>query len=156
MAPAAPSAVPPTWSALAMDGWFSPVLRVLSPLCGVLVLVGFVYLAVPEAQAATPSRDDEVTDPYLKRLLDEINLRRKVVGSSTLAFVPRPANDALGKFFGETAPAISWPRPCDHQLLDGAYSWDYMQSVSGFGAQAHGEVLACPGPEAFWTPERAA
>jgi hypothetical protein len=62
----------------------------------------------------------------------------------------------LTAFFGQTVKGIAWPRPCGHQLLDGRYSWDYIQAVAGFGGEAHGEVIACPGPEAYWTPERAA
>src|SRR5262249_28630915 len=37
----------------------------------------------------------------------------------------------------------------------GAFSWDYVLAT-GFGGEARGEVLACPGPEPYWTPGRAA
>ena len=107
---------------------------------------------------ATPvfADDEDVADPFLIRLLDEINDRRDEVGTPHLAFVPRPANDALDAFLGATVPAIAWPGPCGHQLVDGGYSWDYVHAATGFDAEARGEVLACPGPEPYWTPDRAA
>jgi hypothetical protein len=31
-----------------------------------------------------------------------------------------------------------------------------MQAAAGYSAEAHGEVLACPQPEPYWTPGMAA
>jgi hypothetical protein len=121
-----------------------------------LVLAGLAQLPQTVVLAAPAADDDDVADPFLMRLLDEINLRRDAVGTQRLAYVPRPANDALGAFLGQTAPTISWPQPCMHQLVGGEYSWDYINATTGFDAEARGEVLACPGPEPYWTPDRAA
>jgi hypothetical protein len=115
-----------------------------------------VHVAGAEVRAAPFSRDDEVSDPFLIRLLDEINLRRQTAGTPRLSFVPRRANDALVEFLGEMAPSLGWPEPCGHVTVGGGSSWDYMQARVGFGAEAHGEVLACPGPVPYWTPERTA
>src|SRR5690242_3745398 len=121
-----------------------------------LILVGLAYVPQAIVLAAPAAADDDVTDPFLNRLLDEINSRRDAVGTQRLAFVPRPANDALGSFFGQTAPTIAWPRPCMHQRVGGEYSWGSINAATGFDAEARGEVLACPGSEPYWTPDRAA
>ncbi|MGE3910882.1 MAG: hypothetical protein AB7K36_16110 [Chloroflexota bacterium] len=89
------------------------------------------------------------------RLLDEINMRRASIGSQRLAYVPAHANAALDGFLAETAPEIAWPGPCMHLLVGGSFSWDYVQAA-GYGGDARGEVLACPGPEPYWTPDRTA
>jgi hypothetical protein len=112
-------------------------------------------VAVAPVDAAPSPDDDEVADGFLLRLLDEINLRRASIGSQSLTYVPAHANAALDGFLAETAPALAWPGPCMHHLVDGAFSWDYV-NAAGFGGQARGEVLACPGPEPYWTPDRAA
>ena len=75
-----------------------------------LVLAGLAQLPQTVVLAAPAADDDDVADPFLMRLLDEINLRRDAVGTQRLAYVPRPANDALGAFLGQTAPTISWQR----------------------------------------------
>jgi hypothetical protein len=132
------------------------VLRVVSSAAIALILVGLSQLPQALVLAAPLADDNDIGDPFLNRLLDEINIRRDAAGTQRLAFVPRPANDALGEFLGETAPTIAWPNPCMHQLVGGGYSWDYMQAATGFGAEARGEVLACPGPQPYWTPDRTA
>jgi len=132
------------------------VFRTVRTLTIALILLGLAQLPQAIVLAAPLADDDDVADPFLNRLLDEINIRRDAVGTQRLAFVPRPANDALGAFLGQTAPTIAWPRPCMHQLVGGSYSWDYMHAATGFDAEARGEVLACPGPEPYWTPDRAA
>lgn len=105
---------------------------------------------------AAPTLDDEdVSDPFLTRLLQEINDRRDAAGTPPFTFVPRSANDALDTFFAQAAPAIAWPSPCLHNDVDGALAWDYVLAA-GFGGEARGEVLACPGPEPYWTPGRVA
>src|SRR4051812_24294323 len=52
-------------------------------------------------------------------------------------------------------PAMAWPRPCQHHLVGGAFSWEYVLAT-GFDGEARGEVLACPGPVPYWTPGRTA
>jgi hypothetical protein len=105
---------------------------------------------------AAPSRhDDPVVDPFLLRLLDAINERRERNGIRPLAFVPASANAALDSFFARTATGLGWPGPCGHDFSDGVLAWDAVVAA-GFGGSPRGEVLACPGPEPYWTPDRAA
>ena len=99
--------------------------------------------------------DDEVDDLFLRRLLDAINERRDRSGTRRLAYVPASANSALDGFLAETVNRIGWPGPCSHEIVDGASAWDYVMAA-GFGGDPGGEVLACPGPEPYWTPDRAA
>jgi hypothetical protein len=139
-----------------MPSSLSMAARGLRPLSIALLLIGLALCGQVPVLAAPSAGDGDVSDPFLNRLLDEINLRRDAAGTQRLVFVPRPANDALDSFMGYTAPTIAWPGPCMHQLVNGGYSWDYMQATTGFDAEAHGEVLACPGPEPYWTPDRAA
>jgi len=119
------------------------------------VLLLTAQIAVSPVDAAPVADDDAVADGFLLRLLDAINQRRASIGNPSLSFVPAHANAALDGFLAETAPAIAWPGPCMHHLVDGAFSWDYV-NAAGFGGEARGEVLACPGPEPYWTPDRAA
>ena len=70
--------------------------------------------------AAAPAHDDEVSDVFLNRLLDEINVRRDVAGTQHLAYVPSSANAALAGFLAETVPLLAWPGPCMHHLVGGA------------------------------------
>lgn len=128
------------------------ILRLFS-IIAVLLLIA--QIAVPAADAAPVADDDEVADGFLLRLLEEINQRRASIGNPGLSFVPAQANAALDDFLAEAAPALAWPGPCMHRLVDGAFSWDYV-NAAGFGGEARGEVLACPGPEPYWTPDRAA
>lgn len=127
------------------------VLRVFS-IIAVFILTAQIVVAPVEA---APPADDEVADGFLVRLLHEINARRASIGNRGLSFVPAHANAALDGFLAETAPAIAWPGPCMHRVVRGAFSWDYV-NAAGFGGEARGEVLACPGPEPYWTPDRAA
>jgi hypothetical protein len=98
---------------------------------------------------------DEVDDLFLRRLLDAINERRDRNGTRRLAFVPASANSALDDFLAETVTRIGWPGHCSHDLVDGAFAWDYVMAA-GFGGDPRGEVLACPSPEPYWTPDRTA
>jgi hypothetical protein len=139
-----------------MRDLLSAVPRFFRHLSIALIVLGLVQISQAPVFAAPRADDENVADPFLNRLLDEINIRRDAVGTPRLVFVPRPANDALNSFLGYTAPTIAWPGPCMHQLINGGYSWDYMQAATGFDAEARGEVLACPGPEPYWTPDRAA
>lgn len=130
-------------------GLFLRLVSILS----LLLLVA--QATVPPAGAAPVANDDEVEDTFLLRLRDEINMRRSALGTQSLAYVPAHANAALDGFLAHTAPSLAWPGPCMHHLVDGGFSWDYVQAA-GFDGEARGEVLACPGPEPYWTPDRAA
>jgi hypothetical protein len=129
------------------------IIRRIVAIAAALMLIAPV--AVVPVAAAPAQNDDEVVDAFLHRLLDEINARRSALGNQRLSYVPAQANAALDGFLAETAPALAWPGPCMHNLVDGAFSWDYVLAT-GFGGEARGEVLACPGPEPYWTPGRAA
>jgi hypothetical protein len=104
--------------------------------------------------AAAPD-DDPVADPFLMRLLDAINERRERNGTRRLSFVPARANAALDSFFAGTVAGLGWPGPCTHDFADGGVAWDAV-AAAGFGGAPRGEVLACPGPEPYWTPDRTA
>jgi hypothetical protein len=130
-----------------------PALVRLSAVLAALLIA--VQVAVVPATAAPARDDDEVADGFLRRLLDAINERRDNLGTQRLAFVPASANAALDGFLAETVSEIRWPGPCMHHLVDGAFSWDFVLAA-GFGGDPRGEVLACPGPEPYWTPDRAA
>jgi hypothetical protein len=91
----------------------------------------------------------------MTRLLDEINKRRDVVGTQHLSFIPADASAVLDGFLAQTMPSMAWPRPCQHHIVGGAFSWEYVQAT-GFDGDPRGEVLACPGPQPYWTPSRAA
>lgn len=131
---------------------FAPLVRLFALIAALLIAA---HVAIAPA-AAAPARDDhEVTDNFLWRLLDAINERRDNAGTQHLAFVPASANAALDGFFAETVSELGWPGPCGHYLLGGAFSWDYVLAA-GFGGDPRGEVVACPGPEPYWTPDRAA
>jgi hypothetical protein len=107
------------------------------------------------SRPATREPSDPVTDAFLNRLLGEINHRRDRLGNQHLTYIPARANAALDGFLAESAPSIAWPGPCMHHLVGGAFSWDFVLAA-GFGGEARGEVIACPGPEPYWTPDRAA
>jgi hypothetical protein len=141
---------------LAMPGSSRVVLGLSRLFTSALIVALLFQLAAAPAVAAPAAAEDDGTDPYLTRLLDEINARRQADGTPSVRLVPRPANEALREFLDQTAPVLAWPGPCGHQLVEGGTSWDYLQARVGFGAEAHGEVLACPGPVPYWTPERAA
>jgi hypothetical protein len=129
--------------------------RALVRLCALLAALLMVAPIAAAPATAAPAQDDADADAFLNRLLDEINLRRDVVGTQHLAYVPASANAALDGFLDQTMPFLAWPGPCMHHLVGGAYSWDFVLAA-GFGGNPHGEVLACPGPGPYWTPNRAA
>jgi hypothetical protein len=128
--------------------------RLAAVLVTILLIANAIVAPAPTA-AAAPVLDDEVADGYLMRLLDAINDRRDRIGTQHLTFVPASANAALDGFFSEAVGAIRWPGPCMHNLINGAFSWDFV-IAAGFGGAPRGEVIACPGPEPYWTPDRAA
>lgn len=110
---------------------------------------------VAVGSAAAAAARDDVEDVFLVRLLEAINARRERSGTQHLSFVPAGANAALGGFLDEAVRDIAWPSPCMHQVVHGAFSWDVV-AATGFGGDPRGEVLACPGPEPYWTADGAA
>jgi hypothetical protein len=129
-----------------------PVLLALVLISAQLLRPTTVRAAPAGAVAAT---DDDQSSSFLSRLLIAINRRRDAVGTQHLGYVPPDAAAPLDSFLDESLPSLAWPRPCGHQLVDGAFSWDYVLAT-GFDGEARGEVLACPGPEPYWTPDLAA
>ncbi|MFN8637155.1 MAG: hypothetical protein U0893_25180 [Chloroflexota bacterium] len=113
-------------------------------------LLGIQSTLVPAL--AAPAADDEIADAFLNRLLDEINARRANLGTQPLTFVPASVNSALDGYFAQAEPAIAWPGPCMHTMVGGAMAWDYVLAA-GYGGEPRGEVLACPGPDPYWTPD---
>jgi hypothetical protein len=111
--------------------------------------------AAHAATARSVAAADDQTSAFLGRLLDAINKRRDAVGTQHLGYIPPDAAAPLDGFLDKTLPSLTWPRPCGHRLLSGAFSWDYVRAT-GFEGEARGEVLACPGPEPYWTPDLAA
>jgi hypothetical protein len=127
-------------------------------LAGLFAALAIAYQLVPALSAAPVAAApaiDETGASFMSRLLDEINKRRDLIGTPRLASIPPSAGAALDGFFAQTEPGLAWPRPCIHQLLGGAFSWEYVVAT-GFEGEARGEVLACPGPEPYWTPALAA
>jgi uncharacterized protein YkwD len=112
-------------------------------------------LEITTMAAALAPIDDPVADGFLIRLLNAINARRSRNGTQHLSYVPAHANAALDGFLARTAPANAWPGPCGHHLVGGSFSWDFV-NAAGYGGAPRGEVLACPGPEPYWTPDRTA
>jgi len=104
--------------------------------------------------SAAPAAVDDQERAFLDRLVDEINQRRELAGTQPLALMPS-ATPPLDDFFAQTLPELAWPGPCVHHLVDGEDSASYVQA-SGVNGEARGEVLACPGPEPYWTPDRTA
>jgi hypothetical protein len=112
-------------------------------------------VAAHAATARSVAAADDQASAFLGRLLVAINKRRDAVGTQHLGYIPPDAAAPLDGFLNKTLPSLTWPRPCGHRLLSGAFSWDYVRAT-GFDAEARGEVLACPGPEPHWTPDLAA
>ena len=123
-----------------------------------ILLIAAQLLPPATVASATPAAgpaNDNPMSAFLNRLLDEINKRRDRIGTQRLDYIPPDAAAPLDGFLAKTMPSLAWPRPCGHHLVGGAFSWDYVLAT-GFGGEARGEVLACPGPEPYWTPARAA
>ena len=94
--------------------------------------------------------------PYLEQLVGEINRRRDRAGTPRLAIAPEHANAALVRYLADLTPMMLATGRCFHG--DGVNvrpGWDYV-AEAGFVAEGHGEVIACPGPEGFWTAPRIA
>lgn len=131
------------------------VVRSLLSLLVLSMALSMVLQLGPPSAAAAPVADDEIADAFLNRLLDEINARRGNLGTQPLAYVPASVSSALDGYLAAVTPAIAWPGPCTHLTIDGAYSWDFL-FAAGYDGEARGEVIACPGPEPYWTPDRTA
>jgi hypothetical protein len=130
--------------------------RAIARLAALLaVFLMAVPLAAPSAAAAPVREDGDVPDVFLARLLDEINVRRDAAGTRRLAYIPTGSAVILDDFLAEIVPSLAWPQPCVHQIINGAFSWEYILAA-GFRGDPRGEVLACPGPVPYWTPDRAA
>jgi hypothetical protein len=91
---------------------------------------------------------------YLWRLIDEINQRRELAGTPRLAAAPDNAHQGLSRYLADLTPAMLSSGSCFHGARNGV-GWDYAAD-NGFQADAHGEVLACPAENGFWTAERIA
>jgi hypothetical protein len=126
--------------------------RSISLLIAVLVTIQATVLPV---FAAPASDESTVTDAFVNRLLEEINLRRDAAGAVRLASAPSSANAMLNDFLTMSADSLMWPAPCSHQQVAGHFAWEYVRET-GYSGEALGEVLACPGPDPYWTPDRTA
>lgn len=132
-----------------------------------LALLGSVLVAplaqVPtaaHAEAAEVDLDDAsqvaAAAPYLNRLLEEINERREAVGTGPLELAPQGAIAAVTRHTADLTGTMLSKGACGHGVGSPArYSWDYVAD-SGFDGDGRGEVIACPGPEGYWTPEKIA
>lgn len=132
-----------------------------------LVLVVALLLASPwllapaPALAADPSETasgvaDVRAASYLDQLLNEINARRAKAGTPPLAFATGEANQAVSQYLADLTPLMVARRSCFHGNGNPvAPGWDYVK-LAGFGAEARGEVLACPGNDGFWTAPKIA
>ena len=109
----------------------------------------------PAAVHVAPSEQDDdpaATEPFLERLLAEINLRRERAGTGRLVYVAGRANEAVGAYLADLTPAMDAAGSCFHGGRSGS---DYVATV-GFTGDAGGEVIACPADDGYWTAERIA
>jgi uncharacterized protein YkwD len=93
---------------------------------------------------------------YLDQLLDEINERRARAGSPPVVYAGIEANQAVSQYLADLTPRMVAVHSCFHGNGNPVSpGWDYVK-VSGFGGEARGEVLACPGDNGFWTAPKIA
>lgn len=112
-------------------------------------------LAAPDA-AVDAAPADAASAAYLDQLLNEINARRAKIGSPPVGYITADANAAVTQYLTDLTPRMEAVHSCFHgQNNPVAPSWDYV-SASGLGTPAHGEVLACPGDNGFWTAPKIA
>jgi uncharacterized protein YkwD len=111
----------------------------------------------PAAQAETASGVlDARAASYLDQLLGEINERRARAGSPPVVYAGIEANEAVGQYLADLTPRMVAARSCFHGNGNPVSpGWDYVK-LSGFGGEARGEVLACPGDNGFWTAPKIA
>jgi uncharacterized protein YkwD len=131
-----------------------------------VLLLSSPWLALPApAFAADPSSAqieaasgllDARASSYLDQLLGEINERRAKAGSPPVVFAGMEANQAVGQYLADLTPRMVAMHSCFHGNNNPVSpGWDYVK-VSGFGGEARGEVLACPGDNGFWTAPKIA
>jgi uncharacterized protein YkwD len=131
-----------------------------------LLLLSSPWLALPApAFAADPAAAQTETASgvldaraasYLDQLLGEINERRAKAGSPPVVYAGLEANQAVGQYLADLTPRMVALHSCFHGNGNPVSpGWDYVK-VSGFGGEARGEVLACPGDDGFWTAPKIA
>jgi len=128
-----------------------------------LWLVTSVAVFAPSAAFAADASDttssvdiDARAASYLDQLLGEINVRRERAGTPPVVFAGSIDNLAVSQYLADLTPLMVTMHSCFHgQNNPVSPSWDYV-SGSGFGGQARGEVLACPGDNGFWTAPKIA
>ena len=130
------------------------------------MLLATPWLAAPApAFAADPAADktdlasdvlDARASSYLDSLLGEINARRAKAGTPPVVYAGLEANQAIGQYLADLTPLMVSQHACFHGTgKPVAPGWDYVKG-SGFGGEARGEVLACPGDNGFWTASKIA
>ena len=123
---------------------------------GVIVSTPIIAAPATEAAAAAPSEDAARADRYLGQLLSEINARRARVGSPPVAYATQAANSAVDQYLADLTPLMLAYNSCFHGTGNPVPpGWDYV-GASGLRGDAHGEVIACPGTDGYWTPARIA
>ena len=106
--------------------------------------------------AASATEDATAADRYLGHLLSEINARRARVGSPPVAYATQAANSAVDRYLADLTPRMLASNSCFHGTGNPVPpGWDYV-GASGLRGDAHGEVIACPGSDGYWTPARVA
>ncbi len=123
-----------------------------------LVARAMVQAAGAYADGSTVSASalDARAASYLDQLLNEINDRRARAGSPPVVYAGIEANQAVGQYLADLTPMMVSMHACFHGMGDPVNpSWDYVKDT-GFGGEARGEVLACPGDNGFWTAPKIA
>jgi uncharacterized protein YkwD len=114
------------------------------------------FAATAEASDTASAAIDVRAASYLDSLLAEINVRRERAGTPPVIFADANANQAVSQYLADLTPLMVSMHSCFHgQNNPISPSWDYV-TESGFGGQARGEVLACPGDNGFWTAPKIA
>ena len=122
-------------------------------------------LAAPNAALAAPATAPgsapadapaDASIAYLDQLLQEINARRARAGNAPVVYITPDANSAVAQYLADLTPRMEAVHSCFHgQNNPVAPSWDYVKAA-GLDSRAHGEVLACPGDNGFWTAPKIA
>src|SRR6266536_3047877 len=125
-------------------------------------LVASVSVFAPGAAFASDASDtassaiDTRVASYLDQLLTEINIRREKAGTPPVVYADQTANQAVSQYLADLTPLMVSLHSCFHGNHNPVSpSWDYV-TIAGFGGQARGEVLACPGDNGFWTAPKIA
>lgn len=131
---------------------------ILRPLAAAVL---FAFTAVgspafsPSVAVAAPApettRLSAASSAYLDQLLHEINARRASVGTPPVTYATDEANEAVEHYLADLTPYMLAYNSCFHGAHNpAAPGWDY-GAESGLDGEMHGEVLACPDDEGFWT-----